>query len=208
MRALVVAALGLCAFASFASEAAAQTTRRPTRPTFGVFGGGPPADPNRTRHELTLISNVQGGYDDYVVPDASDAAVPFGGGVSGMSALFNGRMTYWYGNAQRYFSFDVGGQSIAYRDVKNPPIYGGDGNLSVATDVGGKNRFTATQTFRYDPTLILGAFTPLVEAVDPLLLPETGIWSGYLDQASRSFSSAGGFERRWTPHQTTMANLT
>ncbi|HET7218503.1 MAG TPA: hypothetical protein VFJ02_10670 [Vicinamibacterales bacterium] len=203
-RIIIIAALllGVCAV-----SASAQVAQRPTRPYRGLFGGGPPPDPNRTRHELTFTASILGGYDDYVTPTAiGDEPAP--DIQNGFSTNASAALEYFYGRAARSFSADLQAISNAYYSSGVSPTLGADMTLAYSSDVGRRGHFGVTQDLSYEPTLVLGAFAPLAADVESSALPETGtgVQSGFVDQRSWSAITTVTAERRWTPRRTTSAN--
>ena len=187
-----------------AAAADAQTLQRPTRPYRGLFGGGPPPDPNRVRHELTLTSSVFGGYDDVITPGAGPVqpgVVSQSSYAGGIDALVN----YLYGRPGRSISVDGRGYTNSYVDLDVDPLLGGDVRFRAETPLGGKSQFSVSQDMGYDPTLVLGAYGPLQGDVDPSALPETGQSSGYAAQRSWSYLTSLTVDRRWTTRQTSSA---
>ena len=187
---------------AYVSTVDAQTVQRPTRPYRGLFGGGPPQDPNRTRKELTLTVSVLGGYDDEIIPGSSLTPVTPGQlGDSAYSGTADVALNYWHGRTTRFFSMDARTFSSTYSYVDVPPAIGGSIVVTAATDVGRKGRVSVRQIVSYEPSLVLGAFASLEGDVDPLVLPESGPGNGFLDQRSWSTGTSGSVERRWTARQ-------
>jgi len=182
----------------------AQQVPRPVRPYRGLFGAGPPPEPTRTRHELTLTASMTGGYDDVITPGDSGVTpgmVPQGG----FAGLADGNLRYWFGRAGKSISAEGRGFWNGYTDIDVDPMVGASGLVRAETPLGRRNNFNAALDVAYEPTLILGAFTPLQGDVDPNLLPETGQTTGFAEQRSWWSTSSGAFSRRWTTRQ--MTNL-
>ena len=204
MRSLLVCALVVC----LPGAVFAQAVQRPTRPYRGIFGGGPPPDPNRTRQELTLTAGLLGGYDDYLVPGSESGPIlPTQVGESAFSISVDAGMHYWYGRALRSVSIDVRAFSSAYRNAGIDPTIGVDLVVSGTSDLGRKSNIDATQTVTYSPTLVTGAFSPLAGDVDFQALPESGAGTGLVEQRSWATNTSVSVDRRWTPRQTTTGAL-
>jgi hypothetical protein len=204
-RIFAIATLVVC---MCASAAQAQTVQRPTRPYRGLFGGGPPPDPNRMRHELTFTASLLGGYDDYVTP-ATDGTDPAPDIQNGFSTNASATLNYFYGRAARSFSADMQALSTAYYNAGVNPTLGGDLTLTYSSDVGRRSRIGLTQDLGYEPTLVLGAFGALAGDVENVPLPESGagVSSGLVEQRSWSAASTFTAEHRWTTRQTSSGNL-
>ena len=205
MRTLFVCvplALLLCA----PSPVDAQQVPRPARPYRGLFGGGPPIDPNRDRHELTLTASLTGGYGD-VIPAGGSTVGPAPTTQSGATGQAEGQLRYWFGRTGRFFSAEGRGSWLGYTGIDVDPMIGGSGQVRAETGLGRRSDMHASLNVSYDPTLVLGAFTPLLNDVDPTLLPETGQASGVTDQTSWGSAGTVGLNYRWNPRQTTNGSL-
>jgi hypothetical protein len=176
------------------------------RPYRGLFGGGQQPDPNRSRHELTLTLDTLAGYDDILAPTGVDP-VASATAESGYTVFGEGNLRYWYGRTGRSISADGRVFSNAYTTIDVGTLVGGNGQVRVETPLGRRSSLTASQSVRYEPSLVLGAFGPLQSDVDQNLLPETGQSNGYVDQRSWSLLTDVGAERRWTPRQMTRATF-
>lgn len=182
----------------------AQAIQRSTRPYRGLFGGGPPPDPNRTRQELTLSGSFLGGYDDMLTPGqpASGPVDPGQAIDSGYTGTADTTLRYFIGRAERSLSATGRAFTTAYSFSDLEPQVGGGLDIGAMTPVGRRNRLSATQTLSYAPNLVLGAFRSLQPAVDGATLPDSGERSGLAQQRSIARSSTVNFERRWTTRQT------
>ena len=152
--------------------AAAQTTERPPRPYRGLFGGGPPPDPNRTHQELTLTLSGGGGYDSWISPGGGVGPVdPSQERQSGF--VREGRsLNYRRGRAARAVSLEGAGLRPPIRIMD--PLIGGSFQATFDSSLGRQSRFQAAHLTSYQPTLIIGAFGPLAADVPSAVLPETG----------------------------------
>lgn len=200
MRTFIALSLALIVLAP--APAAAQGVQRPTRPYRGLFGGGPPPDPNRTRQELTLTASALGGYDDWFLPGATSAPVdPRQQRHSGETLMADLGVRYSRGRAARGITLDGRAYMEAYSSVDIDPTVGGEGRVRVDTDLGRTLRLQGSYHAGYQPTLVLGAFTT---AADPAAAPvtEADVTSGYTAQRSVSNSGVVNLDGRWTPRQT------
>ena len=194
------------AFLSIHSLAGAQVAQRPARPTRGLFGGGPPQDPNRTRQDLSLTGSFLGGYDEYLSPSgATGPQLPGATSESGWAGIAETTLSYFYGRTERFFSFDGRAVSNTYSGVTTDSSFGGDVSLTGSTEVGRRNALTFRQDFAYLPSLLLGGDSLGVDALDPALPPVVS--SGVLDERSLSIATGVTFAHNWTPRQATSFDL-
>lgn len=185
----------------------AQGVQRPQRAYRGLFGGGPPPDPNRSRQELTLATSVVGGYDDVVSPEASGSLAPQTG-QSGYTGFADAELRYWRGHQARSFELNARGFSNAFGGVVADPSFGGSGRIRAMTNVGSRSQIDLSQDLRYEPFLVLGAYDALQGSVDPALLPDSNPTQGFISQRSWSSSSTARFSRRWSRRHNANATYT
>lgn len=178
------------------SLAQAQRQQVPTRPYRGLFGGGPPADPNRTRTELSLNASLSGGYDQDVLTTSTQ---PGDGSVATTGDL---GLDYYFGRAARSFSTEGRTFVTSYANTGTDPLIGGDIAMRGELELGRRSRLTLSQSFSYAPNLVLGTFGLLDQAVDPGDLPDTGDISGLVDQRSWTSDTGVSLDRRFTSRQT------
>ena len=187
-----------------AAEADAQTVQRPTRPYRGLFGGGPPADPTRTSHELTLTTSVLGGHDDVISPNGAPSPVePNQVQQGGFSGFLDATLRYRYGRTTRSISIEGTGITSSYSSIDVGPSAGGYLRLRAETDLGRRHRITAAQDFSLEPTLVMGGFVPLLGELGEAAPPESGGASGFVNQRSRSTRTEATLTRDWTARQGT-----
>ena len=189
------------------SVAAAQAQPRPVRQYRGLFGGAPPSDINRLRHELTFTGSGLGGFDDYITLPSSSSG-PVQPGVSrqhGFTGAGDARLAYWVGRQVRWFSAEARTFANAYSVIDVDPTVGAESHLQFQSQMGRRNRIDLTQSLNYQPTLVLGAFAPLGVDVDPALLPDDGRSSGLVEQRSWTATGAATLERRWSARHSTTA---
>src|SRR5688572_17160424 len=181
----------------------AQAIQRSTRPFRGLFGGGPPPDPNRTRQELTLSGSLLGGYDDMLTPGQSgpgplDPAQAIDSGYTGTA---DATLNYFIGRAERSFNATGRAFTTAYSFSDVEQLVGGGVTLVALTPVAHRTRLSLGQSFSYAPNLVLGTFSSLQPTVDATTLPDSGERSGLAEQRSISRSTDVNFLRNWTTRQ-------
>jgi len=202
-RTLMLAAVVVCVCAS---SVHAQVVQRPSRPYRGLFGGGPPPDPNRVRQTLTLTASVLGGHVDYSQPPDT---VPVTDTPTGFSTSTAATVDYFYGRAARSFSAVGNVLSVSYYRPTFDSIVGADLNLDFASDLSRGSRFSVTQSLAYEPTFILGAFSALDADVPVGILPETGtgVGNGLIEQSSWSSATTANLSRQWNPRHSTAGTV-
>ena len=196
-----------------AADASAQMVQRPSRPYRGLFGGGPAIDPNRSRSELTLTSSVLLGHDTWLSPGGSGGGIdPTRERQSGRTFSGEAALRYYHGRVRRSITVDARTLTLGYSGVGVDPTISGHVAINGETNLGTVMQLRATQSFAYEPTLVLGgtastlgdAGTALVPGAD---VPQiTSVTSGYLEQRSWSSNSGASLERRWTPRHATQFN--
>lgn len=181
----------------------AQAIQRSSRPFRGLFGGGPPPDPNRTRQELTLSGSLLGGYDDMLTPGQSGTGPidPAQAIDSGYTGTADATLNYFVGRASRSFNATARAFTTAYSFSDVEQQIGGGVDLAAVTPVGRRNRLSVAQSFSYAPNLVLGTFSSLEPAVDGATLPDSGERGGLAEQRSISRSTNVNFQRNWTTRQ-------
>jgi hypothetical protein len=206
-RLLIATAMCVCVAAA---DASAQQVQRPSRPYRGLFGGGPSTDPNRVRAELTFTGSMLVGHDTWLSPG--------GGGIdttrerqSGRTLSGEAAIRYFYGRARRSFAIDGRTLTLGYSGVGVDPTLSGHVAINGETGLGRLFHVRATQSFAYEPTLVLGGAGSTLGDAGPTLAPDidipqvASVPSGYLEQRSWSSNSHAALERRWTPRHLTQA---
>jgi hypothetical protein len=187
-----------------ASAATAQVLPLPDRPLRGLFGGGPPLDPNRAWQELTLSGNVLGGYDDNLTtPGEGDVISPRPSGAVGLA---DARARYWFGDQER--SIDVSGRGYvnSFRNLGLAPSYGGDQSFNARTAIGRRDYFQFSQTLRYDPFFTLGAFRSVGTAPAPtptVPTPDANPTNGLTEQRSWLGNIGTSLRHQWSRRTST-----
>jgi hypothetical protein len=188
------------------TAADAQVIQRPPRSTGGLFGGRQPADPNRTRQELTFTFDVLGGYDDNLSPDGGNATPdPLAPRRSGTTATVSGGLDYRRGRATR--SIEASGRSVVatYRNVGVRPLIGARGTVRAFAQFFEKTTVTGWGEADYSPTFMFGSFTPPgTDAAAPPPDPTGGVTE------IRSVNGSGGVSlmQAWNARQVTNTSYT
>ena len=200
MRSTILTAL-VCVCAA-TTDAAAQHVQRPTRPYRGLFGGGPTADPTRTRSELTFTGSVLVGYDTWLSPGGTGIS-PTQEPQSGSALSGEAALGYYYGNGRRSLSIDGRTLTLGYSGIDADPTIGGRVTIAGHSNLGRVARLHLMQDVAYEPTLVLGSTTPDLPIEGSVAAPPAEVTSGYLEQRSWSSNTGVSLGRQWTPRQTT-----
>jgi hypothetical protein len=198
------ACLSILAFAVAAPvPAVAQIVERPARPFRGLFGGGPPPDPNRTRQELTLTSSLFAGYDDILTPGGGQPTFDTTP-VSGFTGYADAALQYWKGRTNRSFEVQGRGYGNAYSNLGLNPSFGGNVWIQGQTPIGRRNQLSAGQAVSYDPFFAPGT-GPLIGDLSPEVPSETVSTHGLTDRGSWRAASTLSMTRQLTPRRSVMA---
>jgi hypothetical protein len=183
--------------------AVAQIIERPARPFRGLFGGGPPPDPNRTRQELTLTSSLFAGYDDVLAPGGSHPTgeTP----VSGYTGYADVALQYWKGRTNRSFEVQGRGYGNAYTNLGLNPSFGGNVWIQGKTPIGRRNQLHASQTVSYDPFFAPGT-GPLIGDLAPEVPAETVSTHGLTEHPSWTAETILSMTREFTPRRSLTAH--
>jgi|EndMetStandDraft_4_1072995.scaffolds.fasta_scaffold02737_9 hypothetical protein len=181
------------------AAASAQVLEHPRRPFTGLFGGGPPPDPNRARQDMTLTVNALGGYDDNLsIADIESNRPPDPNqdkaGYMGSGDLL---LRYWRGTALKSFEFEGRGYVSGYSNTDAGAIEGGSVRLGGTTPWGRHSTFRFDQRVSFDPLYSLtGGFAPLRDALGAGQLPGAGnSTAGVFIRKSWSSNSSIGADR-------------
>jgi hypothetical protein len=178
-----------------ASSATAQVLELPPRPYRGLFGGGPPPDPNRARQDLKVSGNVLGGYDDNLTPPSG--SVVGQSYPAGYTAFSDAALHYSYGNIDHFFSVGGRGFMNTYRNIGIGPSYGGEQSLHGRTGAGRRVDLQLDETLNYAPYFSLGLFGP-VQGVPAHSDPDANPTNGLKQTSSWTTRAGGTMNYRWT----------
>ena len=200
-RFVVLTGLGLL----IPADASAQVIERPSRPFRGLFAsGGPPADPNRTRQELTLTANALAGWEEGFVLGGGGIG-DLRPGVTAYTGLAEARLRYFRGRTSHSWTVDGRAFTNSY-SVDLPTTFGGDAQVQTDQNFGRSNRFQFRQGITYEPLLTLGGFDPLDTGVVPSVLPVSHATAGVIEQSSIGLNSAVSLTRTWSRRHSTSAD--
>ena len=183
----------------------AQVISPPPRSTSGLFGGRQPADPNRTRQELTLTLDFLGAYDDNLSPGNENAIPDFAAPrLTGTSGTLAAVADYRRGRPTR--NLRVSGRTVAagYSNTQVPSLVGGRVSVRGFAQVFSRTTLDGWVEGDYTPTFTMGAFTPAVTATSPLPDPTTGV----AELESLSARGLGSLTHSWNSAHSTGANHT
>ena len=180
------------AAAAFAPTiAGAQAPGRSPRAISGIFGGGPPPDPNRTRQEFSMSVNLLAGYDDNLVIGSSSAP-PTGGQPDAAGYLGDAQVDFEYfrGRTERSLTIRGGGHATRYSEAEVG--FQNDASLTVSavTRVRRRDQWRVNGAVAYDDYATLGAFESLEPALGIGDLP-TATPDARLTQTSSVASQIG-----------------
>jgi hypothetical protein len=192
-----VAGVAAVAAALAPSTAGAQAPGRSPRAISGIFGGGPPPDPDRTRQEFSMSVNLLAGYDDNLVIGASSAP-PTGAQQDAAGYLGDAQVDFEYfrGRTERSLTIRGGGHSIRYSEAEVGFQNDANLTLSAVTRVRRRDQWRVNGAVAYDDYATLGAFESLEPALG-LDLP-TATPDARLTQTS-SIAGQVGTGYLWTP---------
>lgn len=195
---VMMAALGVL----LPSGAGAQVLERPSRPFRGLFGGGPPPDPNRTRQELTLTTNLLGGFEDVFSPGGEPAGELFRAQEGAYTGFAEARLRYWWGREGRLLDVSGRGYTNAYSVGLNPN-FGADLDVQADSTLGRRNHVGLRQTVNYLPVLALGGFGPIESEVDSSVLPDANPLNGLVNQRALQLDTTLSLTHDWTARHST-----
>jgi hypothetical protein len=178
-----------------ASPAASQVLEPPPRAYRGLFGGGPPPDPARTRQEFTVAGNLLGGYDDNLVPPSvGNILEPY---PSGYTGFWDAGVRYWLGRDLRSLELKGRGFMNTYRNVGIGANYGGEQSIRARTTLGRRTELEVAEDFRYEPFFTLGLFGP-IQGFDLSGTPDVNPTNAISERRSKSLYASTSVGHRWT----------
>jgi len=172
----------------------AQVLEPPPRPYRGLFGGGPPPDPTRSRQELNLTGSLLGGYEDSLVP-------PYGGSPviaypAGSTVFWDAGLHYRIGEQVRSFEAKGRGYMNGYSLDGVGPYYGGEQSIRARTKFGRRIELEVTEDFRFDPYVTLGLFNT-IQGFDIAGTPDAHSTTAVTTSRSKIFNGSGVVSYNW-----------
>ncbi|PYR51659.1 MAG: hypothetical protein DMF89_05135 [Acidobacteria bacterium] len=172
----------------------AQVLEPPPRPYRGLFGGGPPPDPTRSRQELNLTGSLLGGYEDSLVP-------PYGGSPviaypAGSTVFWDAGLNYRIGEQVHSFEAKGRGYMNGYSLDGVGPYYGGEQSIRARTKLGRRIELEVTEDFRFDPYLTLGLFNT-IQGFDIAGTPDAHSTTAVTTSRSKIFNGSGVASYNW-----------
>jgi hypothetical protein len=209
LRAATVA-FGALAFCLASSGAAvAQMLEPPQRPFRGLFGGGRPADPERTSQELSLRTTVSTGFEDALAQDGTPVGTPGAPSADSFVGHGDALLRYWAGNSRRNVEILGRGFVTAFPNLDVDPVVGGEG-VAMATSSAFRERLTfgGRYSASYQPLLSLGGFGALSGDIGSVDLPDHDEAFGLREQGSWNYEGSGDVSYRITSRQTVSTSMT
>jgi hypothetical protein len=181
----------------------AQVLDRPSRPFRGVFGGAEVPNPNRTRNELTIFSDVLAGYDSNLAPEGSTPVQRSTIPANGFTGLGDLSVRYWRGRTARHIEIEGRGYVTAYQLTGIEPLVGQNVRVRGQTMFDRRTRIEGNAYFTRDPFLGFGGYDALPLAADAAALnnPANGLTSGL----SWSTTGIASLTREWSRRVRTSA---
>lgn len=191
---VLLAVFALTVLTAAVSEA--QILDRPSRPFRGVFGGAEVPNPNQTRSELTLFTDLLGGYDSNLAPEGSSPAQRSVVPANGLTGLADVVLRYWHGKAARHIEVEGRGYLTAYQLTGIEPLVGQNLRVRGQTMFDRQTRLEGNGYFTRDPFLGFGGYDALPISADAASLanPANGLTTGL----SWSQTGIGSVTREWS----------
>lgn len=199
VRVCLCSALTVAAIAAGAGLASAQVVQPPPR-IGGLFGGERTPLPNRAQHELEVVTNLLGGYDDNISGDGVGVSTdPFAPRRSGTTALATSDLRYRRIGPASNVQFSLGGNVNAFRNIDVKPLVGGNANLNASRRFGGTTISGGGQV-DYRPTFTFGVLDSRAASGVALQLDPT---SGVSQIRSLNLGGVGSVSQQWNPRHRT-----
>jgi hypothetical protein len=175
------------------------STRQPSAPTAGSF------DENRTprlagptRQELTLTTNLMGGYDDNLSGGSGTGSTLAPSAMaSGPTASLDSTLDYFRGNARRSLRVDTTGNLVAYPGHLKGVVPGGAVDLGGSTILGRDQTIRVSERVGYEPLFSVfssgASLTPLPPPVGGTIAA-----TGLFERRSLSSNSSVSVDSRWS----------
>lgn len=187
------------------SSAEAQVRQPPGRPYRGLFGGGRPPDPNRSRQELFATATALGSYGDDLETVAGGPASPLSRQKPFYRGTANAGLRYFRGRDARSMATAGRGYVTAY-DTTGKPSIGGDFQLQGDSALGKKNRLSADAHLSYVPFFTIRAFDSLGADLDPEMSPDANPMNGIPGYGSWHSVGSVRLSSQWTRLDNTSIN--
>jgi opacity protein-like surface antigen len=139
------------------SSAWAQVLDLPPRTYRGLFGGGPPPDPDRPRQDFLIHGDFLGGYEDNLVPQGANIYAVYPGGYTGFSDM---TIRYSVGRLSQGLEITGSGFVNTYKDLGLGPSYGGTQTATYRSTVGRQTSIAINERLGYTPYFSLRLFDP------------------------------------------------
>jgi hypothetical protein len=209
LRAAAVAFSALAFCLAPSGEAFAQMLEPPQRPFRGLFGGGRPADPDRTSQELSLRTTVSTGFEDALAQDGAPGGVPGTPSADSFVGHGDALLRYWIGSSRRNAEIFGRGFVTAFPNLDVDPVVGGEGVATATTSVFRERlTFGGRYSASYQPLLSLGGFGALSGDIGSVDLPDHDEAFGLREQGSWNYEGSGDASYRVTSRQTISSSMT
>ena len=175
------------------------STRQPASPTSASFDetrtsrvAGP------TRQELTLTTNVAGGYDDNLTAGAgTGSSIAPTTMASGSTGSLDTTLGYFRGNTLRSVRVDSTGNLLAYPGYLQGLAAGGAVAAGASTTVGRDQTLRASERVGYEP--LFNVFSPGASGTPlPSGIGESVQATGLFERRSLSSNSSVSVDSRWS----------
>jgi hypothetical protein len=157
----------------------------------------PQSSGGRGAQTLKLSFDVQGGYDDKVMPHGEAGSIAdLAAGKPGYVGFGNASVAYSAGKPNA--SFEMSGQSfVSSYSVNRDPVVGGDISMKGNLTLGGRTQLGVSQVARSEPYAMLGAFNALPVASDKFS-PDQNPGNGLAENRSLTYGTSASAGRNWS----------
>ncbi len=175
------------------------SSRQPAASDRGSFDERPTSRaPGPTRQEMSVTTNVRGGYDDNLTAgsgtgsNASPAAM-----ASGSTASLDTTLDYFRGNARRTLRVDSTGNLLAYPGYLKGVVAGGSASVGASAMVGLDQTIGVSERVGYEP--LFSVFSPGASVTpSPPPVDGTVAATGLFERRSLSSNSSVSIDSRWS----------
>jgi hypothetical protein len=175
------------------------STRQPSSPTAGSFDENRTSrDPGPTRQELTLTTNLMGGYDNNLTGGSGTGSTLAPSAMaSGYTESLDSTLDYFRGNARRSLRVDTTGNLVAYPRYVKGVVPGGAADVGGSATVGRDQTISVSERVGYEP--LFTVFSPGA-SLTPLPPPVGGTVAatGLFERRSVSSNSSVSIDSRWS----------